>query len=98
MSYSNQIISTKSTSASYEIVLKTLPEQGFNITRRRDLANLVQASKEIEGVARTFNVSCSMGKETKINVACMSEGDSASEAEKAAVDELLKVLNEVVSA
>jgi hypothetical protein len=46
MSYSNQSTTTKSATESYEIVLKTVPTQGFKIVRTRDFASLVQASKE----------------------------------------------------
>jgi hypothetical protein len=91
MSYSNQTTTTKSASEGYQVILKVLPEQGFTISRRRDLANLAQGQKEIDGTTRTFNVSCQMGKETKVNVACMSDGDP-SEAEIAAVDGLLEAL------
>ena len=97
MSYSNQTTTTKSASEGYQIILKTLPEQGFTISRRRDLANLAQGTKEVNGVTRTFNVSCQLGKETKVNVACMSDGDP-SEAEIAAVDGLLEALKTAMSA
>jgi hypothetical protein len=98
MSYSNQSTTTKSATESYEIVLKIVPTQGFKIVRTRDFASLVQASKEIDGITITFNVSCVMGKETKVHVACLTSGDSASDAEKAAVDGLLEALNQALAA
>jgi len=97
MSYRSQTTTTKSASESYEIVIKTIPTQGFKIVRTRDFAGLVQASKEIEGVQITFNVSCITGNETKVHVACLTSGDSASNAEKAAVDELLEALNQALA-
>ncbi len=97
MSYSTQTTTTKSQTESYEIVLKTLPIQGFKIVRTRDFAGLVQASKDIDGLSITFNVSCLMGKETKVHVACLTSGDSASDAEKAAVDGLLEALNQALA-
>jgi hypothetical protein len=39
-----------------------------------------------------------MGKETKVHVACLTSGDSASDAEKAAVDGLLEALNQALAA
>jgi hypothetical protein len=97
MSYSNQTTTTKSAAEGYQIILKTLPEQGFTISRRRDLANLAQGTREIDGVTRTFNVSCQMGKETKVNVACMTDGDPSAN-EIAAVDNLLAALKTALSA
>lgn len=98
MSYNNQSTTTKSATESYQIALKTIPTQGFKIVRTRDFANLIQASKEIDGVTITFNVSFVMGKETKVHVACLTSGDSASDAEKAAVDGLLEALNQALAA
>ena len=47
MSYSNQTTTTKSASEGYQVILKVLPEQGFTISRRRDLANLAQGQKKL---------------------------------------------------
>jgi hypothetical protein len=97
MSYGNTITTSKSPRMSYEIILRVLPDQGFKIVRRRDIANLVQGGKEINTVNRVFNISCLPGKDTKISVTCLVDGETASADEIAAVDTLLIALDQALS-
>ena len=98
MSYGNTVTTRKSPRESYETVLRVLPEQGFKIVRRRDIANLLQGGKQINGVERVFNISCMPGAQTKVSVTCLVDGKDASQDEIAAVDGLLSALNQALSA
>ena len=97
MSYGNAITTPKSPRESYETILRVLPEQGFKIVRRRDIANLLQGGKNINGVERVFNISCLPGAQTKISVTCLVDGEDASQDETAAVDDLLAAIMQALS-
>lgn len=93
MSYEKNITVKKSSSESYQAVLALLENEGFKIERRRDMANLVQASREVEAGTYLFNITCGMGLETKITMGCISSptGDG-DEGAMPIIEDFLKAL------
>jgi hypothetical protein len=74
----------------YKKVVDLLPRQGFEIVRRREIAWLVQARKNVQGRWLNLNIQCRPGAQTRVIFSCQDFGDE--ETEKTVVDGLGEAL------
>ncbi len=82
----------KSPQECYQISLASLQDQEFEITKRRDIAWLVQVRKNIRGEYLNLNVQCRAGKATLLIIS--SQGLTDQEQEKETIDGLLRLIKE----
>jgi hypothetical protein len=63
----------------YQTVIDMLPQLGFEIIRRREIAWLIQAQKNIHGRGLQLNIQCRPSVPTQVIISCQDFGDEAVE-------------------
>jgi hypothetical protein len=98
MAYEHTFLSKMSPRQCYDASLQFVNQNGFKIMRKREIAWLFQACKDIEGKSRMINVTCRAGAKTQVTVSCLTISSQPEVVEKDLVDSLAQGLEKTLNA